>query len=1019
MMRSRAISLFAILLVLAPVFGLCQATKVDLSIFSGMKYRQIGPFRGGRSVAVSGVYDQPEHFYMGTTGGGLYKSTDTGENWVPVSDGFFKTGIVGAIGVARTNGNIVYVGMGETPIRGNISHGDGVYKTEDGGKTWTHMGLKETQYISRVLVHPKDPNTVWVAALGPVFGPSPERGIFKSTDGGKSWKKTLFVSNKAGAIDLDFDPNNPDVMIAATWEAWRTPYGMNSGGPGSRIFQTKNGGETWTDITSRPGLPTGMLGKIGLCISPANPNRYYAIIEAEARGVYRSDDAGQTWKLMSSNPNLLQRPWYYMRIHADPKDENAVYVSNVGFHKSTDGGTNWRGVRTQHSDNHDLWIDPNDPKRMINGNDGGANVTVDGGQNWSEQDFATAQIYHVSTDNAFPYNILGAQQDNSTIRIPSRARGALDKDSWTSTAGGESGYVAAKPDDPDIVFGGSYGGDLSWRNHRTGVSRSVDPWPDNPMGHGAGDLEHRFQWTFPIVFSPHNPNVLYTGSQYVLRSTDMGESWTKISPDLSRNDKSRQGPSGGPLTKDNTSVEYYCTVFTIAESPKRGGVIWAGSDDGLVHITQNGGRTWMNVTPKDAPDWGLVSLIEASPHNPATAFAAINNYKNNDHKPYIYRTDDYGKTWTKIVNGIGGTFVRAVRQDPVNPDLLFAGTENGVYVSFDGGKAWQDLRLNLPFVPVHDLVIKEGDLVLATHGRSFYVLDDISPLRQATLAMAKAGNYVFEPRNAYRVRWGSSSTPSATATVGANPLSGAVVNFYLKKAVANIDLQVLDSKGEEVNAGVRTVRGQEGFNQVALWMTYPSYKSIPGGVFWGAFPSPVLAPPGEYTLKMKIDGEEFVRKFRWMCDPRSNVSDADVVEQFNLSMKVIARTTEANQAVLDIRALKAQIEDRVGKNASLKPDADSLSAKLTAIEDELHQGKSKSGQDPLNYPIRLNNKLAALAGFVQSGERRPPKQSYDVFNDLSKKLQVQLDALKAVLSKDLADFNRKVKAAGLDEVKTG
>ncbi len=1017
MMRSRIQSLCIVALAVMPTLVEAQSPKIDLGIFNGLKYRQIGPFRGGRSVAVSGVYDQPNHFYMGTTGGGLYKTTDAGENWFPVSDGYFETGVIGAIGVAPSNGNIVYVGTGETPLRGNITQGDGLYKSTDGGKTWARAGLEKTQVIGRILVHPKNPDTVWAAALGPVWGPSPERGIFKSTDGGKSWRKTLFVSDRAGALDVDFDPNNPNFMVATTWEAWRTPFMLNSGGPGSKIFTSKDGGESWTDITGNPGLPKGVLGKIGITISPANPKRLYSIIEAQEGGIYKSDDAGATWVRTSENANLRQRPWYYNRINADPKNENTVYVSNVGFFKSTDGGTNWRGMGTPHSDNHDLWIDPNDPRRMINANDGGANVTVDGGQNWTDQDYATAQIYHVSTDNAFPYNILGAQQDNSTIRIPSRTRGGgITADDWTSTAGGESGYVVAKPDDPDIVFGGSYGGELGWQNHRTGLYRDISPWPDNPMGHGAADLTHRFQWTFPIVFSPHNPNVLYTGSQYVLKSTDMGESWTKISPDLTRNDKTRQGPSGGPITKDNTSVEYYCTVFAIAESPKRAGVIWSGSDDGLVQVTQDGGRTWTNVTPKDAPDWCLVSLIEASPVNPATAFVAINNYKNNDFKPYIYRTDDYGKTWTKIVNGIGGTFVRAVRQDPVNPDLLFAGTENGVFVSFDRGVNWQDLRLNLPKVPVHDLVIKEGDLVLATHGRSFYVLDDITPLRQAAQAALKGGSFLFEPRPAYRVRWGSSGAQSATSTVGGNPQSGALINFFAAKPASKVEISVTDSAGRAVNVG-QAPRIEQGFNRIALWPTYSSYKSIPGGVFWGAFPSPILAPAGEYTVKLTLDGETFVTKFRWLCDPRTKASEADSQEQFNFTMKIVARVTEANEAVLKIRAIKTEIDARVSQNDSLKADGDALKSKLSAVEDEVHQGKSRSGQDPLNFPIRLNNRLAALIGTVQGGERRPTKQSYDVFADLTKQLQVQLDSLKSTLDKDLASFNQKLKAAGLAEIK--
>ncbi|HJP84173.1 MAG TPA: hypothetical protein VJ835_11795, partial [Fimbriimonadaceae bacterium] len=617
------------------LIGVAHAQTVTPELYGGMKWRLIGPFRGGRSVAVAGSVQRPKEFYFGATGGGIWKTTDSGETWRPVSDGFLTTASVGALAVAPSNADIVYAGTGERDIRGDISHGDGVYRSDDGGKTWLNIGLAETQTISRIVVDPTNADRVYVAALGHVYGRHTARGIYRSLDGGKSWEQVLKGTDRAGAVDLVVDPANPKVLIAAIWEAWRTPYLLNSGGPASGIYKSTDGGSTWVPLTQNSGLPKGVLGKIGLSISPVDSKRYWAIIEAEDGGIFRSDDAGETWLKVNEDRNWRQRAWYYTHIYADTKNRDGVYVLNVGMGKSVDGGKTFSGVGTPHSDNHDLWIAPDDPSRMIESNDGGANVTLDGGRTWSRQEFPTGQFYHVVADNAFPYRILGAQQDSSTVRIASRTTsGGISSSDWTSTAGGESGFVASKPNDPDVVFGGSYGGDLSMINHRTGESRSVDPWPDNPMGHAAIDLEHRFQWTYPIVFSPHDPNVLYTCSQYVLKTTDGGQSWKKISPDLTKNDPSTLGSSGGPITKDNTSVEYYGTVFTLGESPKKKGVIWAGSDDGLVHVTQNGGGSWENVTPPTMPKWGLVSTVEPSPSEAATAYVAIDNHENDDYAPY-------------------------------------------------------------------------------------------------------------------------------------------------------------------------------------------------------------------------------------------------------------------------------------------------------------------------------------------------------------------------------------------------
>lgn len=992
--------------------------QVDTRLFDGMEWRNIGPFRGGRSQAVSGVIGDRNVYYMGSTGGGLWKTTDGGDNWDNVSDGFFQTGSVGAVATAPTNGDIVYVGMGETEIRGNISHGDGVYKSTDAGKTWKNIGLRETLHISRVRIHPENPDVVWVAALGAVYGFTEERGIYKTTNGGETWRRVLFESDKAGAVDLCLDPGNPDVMYASTWEAWRTPYSLNSGGPGSKMWKSTDGGETWKDISRNPGLPEGTLGKIGVAVSPSNPNRVYAQVENLNGGLFRSEDAGETWKLINDARNMRQRAWYYSRVYVDPNDEDTVFVLNVGFHKSTNGGERFTSLRSPHSDQHDLWIDPADSTRMINANDGGGNVSTDGGRTWTAQDYATAQMYHVSVDNSHPYYVLGAQQDNSTVRIPSRTGGfGIGRDDWTSTAGGESGYVSAKPDEPWIVFGGSYGGLLTMRNHRTGLSRNVNAWPDNPMGHGAIDSRHRIQWTFPIVFSHHNPNILYTCSQHVLKSTDLGASWQEISPDLSRNDPSTLGPSGGPITKDNTGVEYYGTVFTLSESPLRAGVLWAGSDDGRIHITENEGGSWREITPAGMPKWGLASIIDASPHDVGTAWLAVDNHENNDFKPYLYVTRNKGVSWTKITNGIPeDEFVRVIREDPVVKDLVYAGTEKSVYVSHNGGRNWQPLALNLPVVPVHDLVVKDSDLVIGTHGRSFWILDDIAPIRQA--AGKSASNAVlFAPSDASRARWGGGGFGRRGGgdddePLGPNPPTGVLVNYYLPSEADEVTVTIKDREGNEL--ATRSGSTDAGFSRVALRPTYPSFQRPQGMILWAAGPRPIVAPPGTYIAQLTVDGKEMSESFQWTKDPRSPATDADLVAQFNLARQISASVDEANNAVYRIRELRGAINDRIEARPALAQGGERLIASLVEVEEAIYQTKNQSGQDPLNYPIRLNNKIAALLGVVLSGEFGPTKQSYDVYEMLSAELDKELAKLSALENGAVQAFSRRAAAAGLD-----
>jgi photosystem II stability/assembly factor-like uncharacterized protein len=979
---------------------------------SNMKWRSIGPYRGGRSIAVTGSKSRPNEYFFGATGGGVWKTTDGGKKWFPVSDGFFKTASVGAVTVSEVNPDIVLAGTGERDIRGNISHGDGVYLSKDAGKTWTHLGLQETQNISKVIIHPKDPNVLFVAALGPVYGKSSDRGVYKSIDQGKSWKKILSGGANTGTVDLTIDPNNPDVLLAANWEVFRTPYSLSSGGPSCGFFKSTDGGESWSELSRNKGLPQGLLGKIGFTISPVDSNRYWAQIEAEDGGLFMSDDAGQTWQKMNEDRNYRQRAWYYTHVVADPKNKEGVYALNVGFGKSTNAGKSFSSIRVPHGDNHDLWIAPDDPKRMIEANDGGACVSTDGGVTWTELTIPTGQFYHVSTDNSFPYNVLGAQQDNSTVRIPSRTTGnGITKDDWTSTAGGESGYVSAHPTKPHIVFGGNYSGSLEMLNHLTKETRSVDPWPDNPMGHGAIDLDQRFQWTYPILFSHHNPNVMFTCSQFVLRSDNGGKTWKKMSPDLTRNDPSTLQSSGGPITKDNTGVEYYATVFTLAESPKDKNVFWTGSDDGLIHITRDGGKTWTNITPPSMPRNGLASMIEASPFDAGTAYLAVDNHENNDFSPYAYRTTDFGKTWKPINKGISkDTFFRVIREDKEKKGLLYAGTENGVWISFDSGENWSSLSNNLPVTPVHDIAWKDHDLVIATHGRGFYILDDITPLHQLAANMEINRPKLFDPKDPTLAEWGGSLEGE-----GANPLSGIVYSFYLPET-GPVKIEFKDSSGKIVKS-ISSLNVKKGFNRFSTSLRYPSFKSIPGMILWGAFSSPIEAPPGEYTVTMTAGSVSETQKFRLRKNPSHEATEADLIEKFKFTMEIVAKTNECQNAILGIREVRKSLEENLTKMGTSEP-VSQLIANLTIAEEALYQTKMKSGQDPLNYPIRLNNRIAALISTVSGSNFAPTDSSRDVFAKLSTLLKNELTLIQSLYSKDLTEVNKLFVAKGLPTVST-
>ncbi|HYV04581.1 MAG TPA: glycosyl hydrolase [Blastocatellia bacterium] len=1020
---------------------LAQQRGHDQSLLKGLQWRSIGPYRGGRATAVSGVSSQPNVFYFGATGGGVWKTTDGGINWDNISDEYFKTGSVGAIGIAESDPNVVYVGMGEVPIRGNVSHGDGVYKSTDAGKTWKHIGLEDTRQIGRVRVHPKNPEIVFVAALGHVFGPNEQRGVFRSTDGGRNWQKVLSRGNKAGAVDLILDPTNPNNIYAGFWEVYRQPWTLESGGPGSGICKSTDGGDTWNEITRNPGLPKGLIGKIGITVSPANPERVWALVEAEDGGVFRSDNAGKTWTKVNEQRSLRQRAWYYTRIYADPQNADTVYVLNTGFYKSNDAGRTFSSISVPHGDNHDLWIAPGDPMRMINSNDGGANVSYNGGRSWTEQDQPTAQFYRVAVDNDFPYNIYGAQQDNSTVKIASRTTDSgIDRTNWYDVGGGESGWIAPSPKDSNIVFAGSYGGLITRYDHHTGQLRNVTPWPDNPMGAGAADLKYRFQWNFPILFSPHDQNTLYAGGNVLFRSTNEGQSWQAISGDLTRNDKTKQGSSGGPITKDNTSIEYFCTIFTITESPVTKGVIWVGSDDGLVNVTRDGGKSWQNVTPPGMPEWIQINSIDASSFEAGTAYVAATAYKLDDFKPYLFKTSDYGKTWKKIVSGIpDNAFTRVVREDPNRRGLLYAGTEIGLHVSFDDGDNWQPLQLNLPIVPITDLVIqkREKDLIAATQGRSFWVLDDTTMLHQ-TAEAAKSDTYLFKPEDSYRMPGGGGFLPRG-ATLGQNPPAGSVIYYYLKnKPSGEITLEIIDSAGKLVkkftskapeSAPVQT-SGEEGFggggaparapaeaglNRFVWDLRYPDATRFPGMILWSGETRGPRAAPGSYQVKLSVDGKTMTQSFEVRKDPRVTTTQEEFAKQFELLTRIRDKFNETSDAVLQIRDVRKQIDDITNRTKdqqggkAIAEAAKALKAKMTAIEEELYQTKNQSSQDPLNYPIRLNNKLAALGGVVAEADAAPTDQSFVVYSELAAKIDDQLRKLADVLRSDLPAFNKVVR----------
>lgn len=1022
----------------------------DMSVLKTLKWRQIGPFRGGRVVAVAGVESQPDVYYFGGVGGGVWKTTNGGADWQAVSDGQgFGTASVGAIGVSESDPNIVYAGMGEPDIRGNVSYGDGMYKSMDAGKTWKHIGLENTRQISRVRVHPKNPDLVYVAALGHVWGPNDERGIYRTKDGGKTWEKIFSRGSKAGAIDLTFDPSNPNILYAGFWEVYRKPWDLESGGPGSGLFKSTDGGDTWAELTHNPGMPKGVIGNVSVTVSGANPERVWAQIEAQEGGLFRSDDGGKTWTKVNEERKLRQRAWYFNRIQADPKDPERIYAMNVAFFRSDDGGKTFNPVRTPHGDNHDLWISATNPQRMIEGNDGGANVTTNGGRNWSTiGNQPTAQFYRVALDDDFPYHAYGAQQDNTTVEIATRsASSGIGEREWHDVGGGESGWIAPYRKDTNVVYAGSYDGLITRYDHRTAQTRDITVWPNNEMGWAPDALKYRFQWDFPLLFSAHDPDLLFAGANVLFATRDEGQRWEPISPDLTRNDKSKQVSSGGPITKDNTSIEYYDTIFTVIESPLKQGLIWVGSDDGLVHLTRDGGRHWDDVTPKGMPEWMQINSIEASPFEAGTAYFAGTLYKFDDNRPFLYKTADYGKTWRQINEGLPqNAFTRVVREDPNRKDLLYAGTETGVYVSFDGGGKWQSLQLNLPVAAITDLAIqkREHELVAATQGRAFWVFDQTEMLAQLKDGIANEGAHLFTPKHVYRGAF-EEGPPSGPRNQGANPPSGVAVYYWLKsKPEGEVTLEFLDgtgklvrkfsSKGKESPESKKSSEGEEeeeggghrgdepkhvpveqGLNRFEWDLRYPDATTFPGIVLWdGSVQGPQIVP-GSYQVRLTAAGQTLTEKFEVKGDPRVATTPEQYNAQLELEMQIQHKLSQANEAVVEIRAARKQIDQLTARLAAtegteklkaVKDKAKAVSDQLTAVEEALYQTKNRASEDPLNFPVRLNNKLAALLSAIASADAPPTAAEQQVFEDVTTEVNAQLSKLKQVWDAEIPALNK-------------
>ena len=1043
-------------------FSQRNKTKTSLisypeSIYNSVKWRLVGPFRGGRAGTVSGVIDNNNLYYMGTAGGGVWKTEDAGNTWECISDGYFG-GSIGSVSVSESDPNIIYVGEGEQTLRGNVSSGKGAWKSTDAGKSWSFIGLNNTEHISRIRIHPKNPDIVYFAALGNLWKPNKERGLYKSIDGGKSWKKILYVSDKAGVGDIVLDPNNPRIIYASTWEMKRNGYRMDSGGPDSKIFRSNDGGENWIDISNHKGLPEFPWGIIGITISPVNSNRIWIMIEADNGGLFRSDDAGETWEKVNSNRALRQRAWYYTRIYADTQNEDKIYVLNVSYGVSTDGGKTFKLKNAPHGDHHDLWIDPNNNSRMVVADDGGAQVSNDGGENWTTYfNQPTAQFYRVNTDNTFPYRIYGAQQDNSTIRISHRTSGgSITERDWESTAGGESAHLAPDPNNNDIVYGGTYKGYMMRRDHSINQTRSVNVWPDNPAGSGVEVMKYRFNWNFPVIFSPHDSKKLYAGSNFLHQTTNEGQSWEVISPDLTRGLPETMKSSGGLITQDNTGAEFYANIFVIQESMREKGVIWVGSDDGLIHISKDNGDSWINVTPPESisPKLNMINSIDVSPFKDGTAYVAATSYKFGDYTPYLYKTSNYGDTWELITNGIKSNYyTRVIRSDKVVEGLLYAGTEWGMFISFDDGKSWSSFQLNLPITSIRDLKVKENDLIAATHGRSFWMIDDLTPLHQLSQEIINKNFYLFKPDKSYRMHQSGGWGRVNTKLVGENHPNGVIINYYIKNLKENdkVRIDILDSENKIIQSysnknlddtenndskpvlsnsqdidyaltgmNIKSLKVKSGGNRLIWDMRYPGFTSFDGMVLYS---SPNVGPkaiPGNYKVKMYYNDDIVNQDFIIVKDPRISNTLDDYEEQFNFLIDVRNQVSRANQAIIDIREGRENlnfIKKQVNKNDQLLDLINEFDQKITVIENNIHMTKNRSRQDPLNYGIRINNRLAFLMADSQRGDYPPTDQSQDFFKEIKKELDNELINLNKILLEYTETINRKIEENNINRLK--
>ena len=988
-----------------------------------LKWRSIGPYRGGRASSVAGTSHSKSTYYFGATGGGVWKTTNAGVTWKNISDGYFG-GSIGAVSVSKSDPNILYVGTGEQTVRGNVSPGyGGFWKSLDAGETWKKMNLNIDQVqVGRIAIHPKNPDVVLIAVMGDLFKNSSDRGLYKTTDGGDTWSKVLYTNNRAGAVDVSIDKNNPRIVYASTWNIRRTPYSLESGGEGSGLWKSTDGGDTWKNISGNEGLPGGTWGISGVAISPVNSRKIFALIENQDGGLYRSDDGGNSWKKVNEDRNLRQRAWYYTRIYADTQNENRVYVMNVSFWRSEDGGKSFDRYRTPHGDHHDLWIDPENNNRMIVADDGGAQVSNDDAMSWSTyMNQPTAQYYRVATDNSFPYNILVAQQDNSTQRVAHRVNsGGIGERDWEASAGGESAHLAANPDNPDIVYGGSYGGYLTRLDHSSGETRSINVWPNNPMGHGAEDMKYRFQWNFPIFFSPHDANKLYTTSNHFHLTKNEGQTWEVISPDLTRNEAEKLGPSGGPITKDNTAVEYYATIFAACESPYEEGLLWAASDDGMIHISKDSGENWDDVSPQNAPKHIMWNSVDPDPFVKGGLYVAGTLYKSGDFKPYLYKTKDYGKTWTKIVDGIPENFfTRVLRADPKRKELLYAGTESGIFISFDDGISWNSFQINLPLVPITDMTIKDNNLIAATQGRSIWIIDDLTPLHQLNKLNHNSNFHLFKPLDSYRM--GYSSWGGASSTSGKNHHNGVEVFFNIDKKLidenSDISLEFLDKNKNSIKKyslnNKKSDLKLDGEKNSFVWnMRYDDAEGFDGLIMWAAGLTGPKAYPGSYSVRLKVGDSVLEEQFKILKDPRSSSTNEDLKEQFDFVISVRDKVTEIHKSIVQIRSTKDQLKNLKEKlsddHIEINKSIDSILERISKIEENLYQTKNRSGQDPLNFPIRLNNKLAHLLSVASRGNFKPTDQMYGVRDELIEKINAQLLKWENIKSSDLDKLNATI-----------